>query len=539
MQWVRKKRAKYSVNESRIRHQRRFWYVLPAIAIIVVAAAVGYRILSPAEATVEQNVEKLQFDSSVSKGEQETIAKALSEQNIPLDSSATISIATTLDGGTKDHAIQAYVPITAYYATRQSITLDELRSSSVMIPSDISPQERTGIAEALNIDESNFRDIESTDEVSTTDIAIIPVDDLTSTVKLLQFDDSYYLDSFDTGAIVRSAVFEGDNVKGISAVKLNTLPGDDSVLKVNQTGVTALTRLMMRKLNQVGSPTYFSQYIGDFLSDADITHVSNESSFKEGCTYSNTVLCSDPRFIETLKASGVDLVELTGNHNNDVGSQYNTESINQYHGLGWNTFGGGLNKQEAAQGYVTDAEGTRLAFLGYNYADSPNGGAIAGTSTAGANSFDFNKIENDIKSAKQNADYVIVDVQFWECYAYPDGYVEFPECDVPIGDQKPVFRKIAELGANMVVGTQAHQPQTYELYNNTPIYYGLGNLYFDQTQWPGTERGIVLTHYFVGGSLLQTKLTPTVYDTALQTRLMTSDEADYLLGRLQDARAAL
>ena len=93
-----------------------------------------------------------------------------------------------------------------------------------------------------------------------------------------------------------------------------------------------------------------------------------------------------------------------------------------------------------------------------------------------------------------------------------------------------------DLGADMVVGSSAHQPQTYELYNGKPIYYGLGNLYFDQTQWPGTERGIILTHYFAGGKLLQTKLAPTVFDADLQTRLMTNDQSLTLLERLRVAR---
>src|SRR5690606_35536523 len=114
--------------------------------------------------------------------------------------------------------------------------------------------------------------------------------------------------------------------------------------------------------------------------------------------------------------------------------------------------------------------------------------------------------------------------------------VEFPQCDGPIPNQKEVFRKLVDLGANMVVGSSAHQPQTYETYKDASIYYGLGNLYFDQHYWPGTERGIVLTHYFDKGKLLQTKLSPTVYNKEMQTRLMTDKEAVYLLERLSSAR---
>jgi poly-gamma-glutamate synthesis protein (capsule biosynthesis protein) len=87
----------------------------------------------------------------------------------------------------------------------------------------------------------------------------------------------------------------------------------------------------------------------------------------------------------------------------------------------------------------------------------------------------------------------------------------------------------------MVVGTQAHQPQTYEIYNGKPIFYGLGNLFFDQTYWPGTTRSIILTHYFIDGKYVQTRITPTVYDTSFQTRLMTEEESVAFLTRLQQS----
>ncbi len=209
-----------------------------------------------------------------------------------------------------------------------------------------------------------------------------------------------------------------------------------------------------------------------------------------------------------------------------------------YHSLGWGTFGGGLNTKEAAKPWGTDKKGTKLTLLGYNYPDSPNGNAIAGADEAGANSFDFEftGIKRDIQNAKDQGNYVIVDVQFWECYAYPDGYLEFPQCDGPIPNQAEVFRKIIDLGADMVVGSSAHQPQTYELHNGKPIYYGLGNLYFDQTQWPGTERGIILSHYFIKGKLVQTRLTPTVFNSDYQPYVMENSDAVFLLERLKAAR---
>lgn len=530
-------RSSYSSRNRRSRSHKGAWFAVLLLIAIAVVGGLVYKFVIAAETPAEKSVTKLQFDSTVTPAEQQEIAKAIKAQAIAFDGSIKVSVSTTFDATNTANVLNAYVPVTNVYAPRQTVTKDELSSLPLYISPKIVGDARSSIAEILQIDATKLTETSSTvDDLNTMDVAIVPASQLSTNVKLLRLDDGYYLDTFQKGALFRQAIFTGKDSAKLSSLKLNSLPAKDTTFTVNQTGVTALTRIMMKKLNQVGDPTYFSKDIGAFLAATDLTHISNEVSFKAGCGYSNTAFCSDPRFIETLKASGIDLVELTGNHNNDTGNEYNTETINLYHSLGWKTFGGGLNTAEAAKFYLADQKKSKVAFLGYNYPDSPSGTPIAHATTAGANSFDFDKIKKDIETAKTQSNFVIVDVQFWECYAYPAGFVEYPECDQPIGDQKEVFRRLVDLGADMVVGTQAHQPQTYELYKGKPIYYGLGNLYFDQTQWPGTERGIILTHYFVGGKLIQTKLSPTVYDTALQTRLMTDAAAVSLLERLNAAR---
>lgn len=508
-----------------------------AVAVVLVVIFGAY-VLFFAPTPVERAADRLQFDSSVSEAEQQTIRNAVQEQSKTYDGTVTVSVQTSVSANDESSFLSAYLPVTNAYATRQAITKAELAGTDVYIPGDTGETTRRAIASLLGTEPEKLATLESpASKIDDTAVAFIPADTLSPEVKLLAFEGAYYLDSFQRGAVFRQAVYSGDGASELEGLVLNDLGTKESTLKVNLTGVTALTRRMMTKLNEVGSAAYFSEKIGPFLAEADITHVSNEVSFKPGCEYSDAVFCSPPEMIEALKASGVNLVELTGNHNNDVGSQYNTETINQYHELGWGTFGGGINAAEAAKPFISDQKGTKVAFLGYNYPDTP-GGAVATDNMAGANGYDAAKAEAAIARAKEQADFVIVNIQFWECYAYPDGYIEYPECDVPIGQQSSVFRQVAGFGADMVVGSSAHQPQTYEFYNGTPIYYGLGNLYFDQTRWPGTERGIVLTNYFSGGKLLQTKLSPTVYDADFQPRLMDSSETQYLLERLKTARAA-
>lgn len=526
-------RTAYRLEQRRPKRSGRKFWLAGLVVVLLVGGAVAYKLLAPTP--VEKAVNKLQFEDSVSEAEKQAIRSAIQKQAKTYDGSVKVSTKTTVEAVRPGAVLAAYVPVTNVYATRQSVTKAELGGMDVFVSPSMDAKTRGAVAGLLGMDQLTELS-GAVDKISDTAVALVPVSELSPNVKLLTFEGAYYLDSFQKGAVFREAVFAGEGAAGLKDLALNTNPGKDATLKVNMTGVTALTRVMMRKLSSEGDAKYFSKQIGPFLADADVTHISNEVSFKAGCTYSDTKFCAPPEMIDTLKDSGIDLVELTGNHNNDLGNQLNTDTIKLYHGLGWHTFGGGLNTAEAAKPYIADQKSNKVAFLGYNYADGPGSGAIAGSATAGANAYNVDKVKADIAAAKQQASFVIVDVQFWECYAYPAGYIEFPECDVPIGSQKETFRQVADLGADMVIGTAAHQPQTYELYKGKPIYYGLGNLYFEQTQWPGTERGIVLTHYFAGGKLLQTKLSPTVYHKELQTRLMDGDEAATLLDRLKTAR---
>ena len=64
---------------------------------------------------------------------------------------------------------------------------------------------------------------------------------------------------------------------------------------------------------------YPADLLGDFLADADLTHTSNEVSFIDGCAPVNGMrFCSDTKYLEAFTRSGIDIVELTGNHNNEL-----------------------------------------------------------------------------------------------------------------------------------------------------------------------------------------------------------------------------
>ena len=442
------------------------------------------------------------YDDSLFDEEIEYLSTIFTDE-VDLDKDVTISarselVLPILTKG--EYLYNIYVPVVDFYSTEDSVTVN-------------------------SVDEL-FKNCECS-------WSLINVDDLDYRQKLISINDSYYLDTFKSGAVFRIFKFESDDYeKEIQPLVADALtkefPTKDTVLTLAQTGVTALSRGMNQKLNQVGDATYFASEIGEYLSSFDLTHTSNESSFTDFANSKN--ICSNKKFIDTLNAIGLDIVELTGNHNQDCGFQAARETIDTYKENGIRIVGGGKNADEAAIPLEIDEKQNKITMLAFN---ESTGGATYGD-LPGANQYYEEVAASQIKEAKDRGDLVIVDIQYYECNAYASEY-EDPTCDradSAAGDQVGFFRHLIDLGADIVVGTSAHQPQTFELYDNGVIYYGLGNLFFDQVWWPGTTRSLILVHHVYKDKLLQTEIVPTFYDSAMQTRLLDKDTTKWFLKRL-------
>lgn len=381
------------------------------------------------------------------------------------------------------------------------------------------------------------------------------VSSLTANRRVVSIDNKYYLDGDPNSGLLRIVTFETENFDEVKEIAVSdTTPiSKENTLSFAQTGVNAISRAMLLNSTLFSSyGAYFAEKISSFLIKNDLTHISSEVSYHDGCRggRDTMTLCSDWRTLDSIKALGTNIVELTGNHNNNYGAEDNIATINKYHELGWSTVGGGINETEArkplrieskkteSDKYTTrqNTKGANITFIAVNQSTSTVGnGELASGDQPGANGYDEAIVNEQIKAAKERGDFVLVDVQFAECYCYPNEGQEDYECDSPISGQASFFRSFIDRGADMVVGTQAHQPQTFELYNGKPIYYGLGNLMFDQTYWPGTERSLILTHYFVNGKYVQTRISPTVYDASYQPALMDESSAESYVTRLINA----
>ena len=289
-------------------------------------------------------------------------------------------------------------------------------------------------------------------------ISVVPFDSLDPRWKVLAIDGASPLDrTLDVAAypLTVTVSLTADGPFEAQAVGLltqndawqSTNRDPSRITNVVMTGVTALSRAVAKQMELHGAD-FPAEKILPFFADADILHTSNEASFTPECPpqdwFGDPVFCSPPANIALLTDIGVDIVELTGNHNNDYGSAANAYSLDMYDARGIVYFGGGRNLDDAvAPRILTAPDGTRIAFIGCNSAGPYKAWATAQTAGA-APCDDWSRIRGQIADLKASdqADDVIVTVQYQELDSYS-----------PNNQQVIDFEGLAASGADIVSGS--------------------------------------------------------------------------------------
>ena len=300
---------------------------------------------------------------------------------------------------------------------------------------------------------------------------------------------------------------------------------ENKLTTVILTGVTALTRATAKEMEIYGILTP-AQSIGAVMREADIAHVSNEVPFASDCPEPqwvqdvDLVFCSDDRYIDLLKEIGTDVVELTGDHFRDWGPEAMLHTLGMYDAEGWSYYGGGKDIGQAKAPLKLENNGNKIAFIGCN-AKAP-GYATASETNPGAYHCDMDYMVSAIQQLRSEGYLVIATFQHDEIYLWQ------PEPNM-VAD----FRLLAEAGATIVSGSQAHQPHIYEFWEDTFIHYGLGNLFFDQLGWyDDSDKAFIDRHVFYNDKYLGVELLTTQFFNWSTPTWMTPDARAELLTRL-------
>jgi hypothetical protein len=354
---------------------------------------------------------------------------------------------------------------------------------------------------------------------------IVPFERLDPKLKVLTVDgQSPIRKKFEIGPYPLKAVFVLRGLdQHLAALNLElpiTNRDPDKMTTVILTGVTALVRATAYTMETKGV-TYPANDIREFMRAADITHISNEIPFFTGCDFPNPsrtklVFCSDPKYIELLNDVGADVIELTGNHFADYGAGAMLETLDIYNQNGIPYYGGGADLEDALKPLLLEHNGNKIAFIGCNPVDLGRP-PVATENKPGAAPCSHQYQVDTIQGLKAQGYFVISTFQHFEYYS--------PEARP---NQLEDFHRVADAGASIVSGSQAHFAQVMEFYNDSFIHYGLGNLFFDQMgdipYHPGIRREFIDRYTISDGKLISVELLTAMLVDHSRPRLMTPEE---------------
>ena len=169
-----------------------------------------------------------------------------------------------------------------------------------------------------------------------------------------------------------------------------------------------------------------------------------------------------------LKQAGFNLVTLANNHINDYGAVGIKETIESLDAASIDFVGAGMNETRAKKIYYFNKEDQIIALLNF----CENEWSTTTNELPGANPIDPIENSSSIKEAKAKADFVIVIVH--------GGHEMY---NLPSPRMKKLFRFYIDAGADVVINHHTHCVSGYEIYNNAPIFYSLGNFLFDNKNY--------------------------------------------------------
>lgn len=340
---------------------------------------------------------------------------------------------------------------------------------------------------------------------------LLPFDQLIPRYRVLMVDELHPLDQLDRYPFAFRDV-----------VTPNFYPS--RLTRLLMTGVTALTRDTRAVLDNNGAEWAVSAIL-PYVENADFLHISNEVSIVDDCPRAGMSVmsfCSKSEHFEVLRLLGTDIIELTGNHNNDYGYEPYLTTLDWYVDNNMTVIGGGRTLDEARAPYIIEHHGNRIGMIACNwvgpyYALVNEDANLTGGIRPGAAACDLTWLRTAIPELRQTVDMVVLSVQYWEFDQYQ-----------PTAQHRSDFRLLASLGADVVLGSQAHFPQSMEFYpidqtRESFIHYGLGNFFFDQEFFAG-KRAFIDQLFIYEGRLQFVDLYPILIEGQGQPRPMTADE---------------
>lgn len=250
----------------------------------------------------------------------------------------------------------------------------------------------------------------------------------------------------------------------------NNANKSDSIIRISAVGDILCGEEMLQDAYQKEENVYefdnMFKNITGFISKSDITLGTMETNFTEKA-YSGYGNRNSPKeFGEAVKNSGINLVSITTNHSLDYGIDGLKQTKEYLQEIGLSVVGDRLDDKQTVT--IKDIKGAKIAFLSYTY-------GVEGQSQKSKKELESINIyseklaKEELKYAKENADFIFVIMHWGEPYATSQSK-----------EQKKIADFLVENGSDVILGNHPAAIQPMEVRQNKDgenvfIAYSLGN----------------------------------------------------------------
>jgi len=170
--------------------------------------------------------------------------------------------------------------------------------------------------------------------------------------------------------------------------------------------------------------------------------------------------------IKYLNDAGFNMASLANNHIYDYGQEALENTLLELNKHGVSFIGGGKDFEDAYATKIINKNGIKIGFLAVAENEF---GCLHEEQNRGGYAWIFHPlIEDNIRALKSEVNFVVL-----------ISHAGVENVEFPIKEWRDRYKRLCDVGIDVIIGHHPHVPQGYEKYKNSLIFYSLGNFYFD------------------------------------------------------------
>ena len=335
------------------------------------------------------------------------------------------------------------------------------------------------INKVLGLDAFSSEDLDATDDssiviensdenvpgISVEDMPVITINDGEEAVILQDVEE-------EESAPVYEEIFDPEG-KNYSAMCAN--PDEITLAFVGDIGFAeGYATINVYRQQPNGIDDCFDAEVLDIMRGVDIMMANNEFpySYRGTPTPNKTyTFRADPKDVVLMNQLGVDIVSLANNHAYDYGPDALLDTLDTLTGAKIAYVGAGKNFDEASHPAYFHINGKVISYVSATQIErygNPDTKEATSDSPGVLRTLDPAKTVASIKEAEENSDFTVVYVHWGS-----------ESTDLVEQSQRDLAKAYVDAGADLVIGDHSHCLQGIDYVGGVPVFYSLGNYWFN------------------------------------------------------------